>query len=88
MPPVSSSASVARRATQDREEAQLTLASQRLREQWLCEARAAAFLGCIHSVRTTKPLLQWARLRTAHQPQPAADQPQLAAVVIEISDEE
>ena len=87
MPPVASSAFVARRAAQDREETQLTLASQRLREQWLFEARAAAFLGCIHSLHTTKPILQWARPRTAHQP-PAADQPQLAAVVIEISDEE
>ncbi len=88
MPPVSSSAFVARRAAQDREETQLTLASQRLREQWLFEARAAAFLGCIHSLHTTKPFPRWARLRTAHQPQAAADQPHLAAVVIEISDEE
>ena len=55
MPPVSSSAFVARRATQDREETQLTLASQRLREQWLFEARAAAFLGCNIELMRTGP---------------------------------
>ena len=95
MPPVSSSAFVARRARLDREEAKLTLASQRLRDQWLYEARAAAFLGCIHSLHAKKPLAKWTRTRprpstapATRQPRPAANPPQSAAEVIEISSDD